>query len=250
MNIFKSIDETIQKGYALLLEDDLVGGCDKWLDAWTDMKTLLAEGVAKDIYDLDQKYDWTDFVSNFVQDLEIELRNAGLKDNEYHLKRAVYCEELLQWCGGQELIISNTRRGMAEGYYHYGDTSRGERLFADWLQNDPDWGWGYIGLSDCYRWGRGVEKQVEKAEEVLLTAYARDGLRDRVDVVDRLVQLYEDRGDAGKAKAYKKIERKLAQAVPPGNWRYKPAPAKSEKIGRNDPCPCGSGKKYKKCCGA
>jgi Predicted metal-binding protein related to the C-terminal domain of SecA len=21
-------------------------------------------------------------------------------------------------------------------------------------------------------------------------------------------------------------------------------------VGRNDPCPCGSGKKYKKCCGA
>ncbi len=27
-----------------------------------------------------------------------------------------------------------------------------------------------------------------------------------------------------------------------------PAPAKSQKIGRNEPCPCGSGKKYKKCC--
>jgi SEC-C motif len=25
-------------------------------------------------------------------------------------------------------------------------------------------------------------------------------------------------------------------------------PRKSEKIGRNDPCPCGSGKKFKKCC--
>jgi hypothetical protein len=24
---------------------------------------------------------------------------------------------------------------------------------------------------------------------------------------------------------------------------------KDKKIGRNDPCPCGSGKKYKKCCG-
>ncbi|MFR6395306.1 MAG: SEC-C metal-binding domain-containing protein [Oscillospiraceae bacterium] len=22
-----------------------------------------------------------------------------------------------------------------------------------------------------------------------------------------------------------------------------------QKIGRNDPCPCGSGKKYKNCCG-
>ena len=29
----------------------------------------------------------------------------------------------------------------------------------------------------------------------------------------------------------------------------KPAVRDEEKIGRNDPCPCGSGKKYKKCCG-
>ena len=27
-------------------------------------------------------------------------------------------------------------------------------------------------------------------------------------------------------------------------------PAPSGKVGRNDPCPCGSGKKFKKCCGA
>ncbi len=27
------------------------------------------------------------------------------------------------------------------------------------------------------------------------------------------------------------------------------APRQIEKVGRNDPCPCGSGKKYKKCCG-
>jgi hypothetical protein len=27
-------------------------------------------------------------------------------------------------------------------------------------------------------------------------------------------------------------------------------PAAPAKVGRNDPCPCGSGKKYKKCCGA
>ena len=31
------------------------------------------------------------------------------------------------------------------------------------------------------------------------------------------------------------------------NW---PKPMEAEtKVGRNDPCPCGSGKKYKKCCG-
>jgi preprotein translocase subunit SecA len=32
-----------------------------------------------------------------------------------------------------------------------------------------------------------------------------------------------------------------------GNVPYKRG---AEKVGRNDPCPCGSGKKYKKCCGA
>ena len=27
-------------------------------------------------------------------------------------------------------------------------------------------------------------------------------------------------------------------------------PVITEKVGRNDPCPCGSGKKFKNCCGA
>ena len=34
-----------------------------------------------------------------------------------------------------------------------------------------------------------------------------------------------------------------------GKDKVSKAPKKSEKIGRNDPCPCGSGKKYKNCCG-
>lgn len=29
----------------------------------------------------------------------------------------------------------------------------------------------------------------------------------------------------------------------------KPKPVTVTKVGRNDPCPCGSGQKYKKCCG-
>jgi hypothetical protein len=31
--------------------------------------------------------------------------------------------------------------------------------------------------------------------------------------------------------------------------RQEPIVRETPKIGRNDPCPCGSGKKYKKCCG-
>jgi SEC-C motif-containing protein len=40
-----------------------------------------------------------------------------------------------------------------------------------------------------------------------------------------------------------------------GRWYYADGVAGQgtrhvDKVGRNDPCPCGSGKKYKKCCGA
>ncbi len=34
-----------------------------------------------------------------------------------------------------------------------------------------------------------------------------------------------------------------------GDKTMKKQPVRKQKIGRNDPCPCGSGKKYKKCCG-
>ena len=51
-------------------------------------------------------------------------------------------------------------------------------------------------------------------------------------------------------------ERSLFRKID-GEWRFidgaiqgvDPYRREQPKIGRNDPCPCGSGKKYKKCCG-
>ena len=34
-----------------------------------------------------------------------------------------------------------------------------------------------------------------------------------------------------------------------GEAKAKPKVSKAPAVGRNQPCPCGSGKKYKKCCG-
>jgi preprotein translocase subunit SecA len=51
----------------------------------------------------------------------------------------------------------------------------------------------------------------------------------------------------------RKKKRELEQARMAGAGDYEPVQRvvrSGEKIGRNDPCPCGSGKKYKKCCGA
>ena len=68
----------------------------------------------------------------------------------------------------------------------------------------------------------------------------------------------------------KKKEKEVAATFEAHNWHYKIEVARDKpedladlellmnpvktvvadtKVGRNDPCPCGSGKKYKKCCG-
>ncbi|MBQ5389368.1 MAG: SEC-C domain-containing protein [Clostridia bacterium] len=49
----------------------------------------------------------------------------------------------------------------------------------------------------------------------------------------------------------KQVAKPLVEGFAGGKVPQKRAPVrKAEKVGRNDPCPCGSGKKYKKCCGA
>jgi len=57
---------------------------------------------------------------------------------------------------------------------------------------------------------------------------------------------------AATKEAQPKLESPMTQVTPGGNARAAqkaPVGAGGRKVGRNDPCPCGSGKKYKKCCG-
>src|ERR1035437_941540 len=61
-----------------------------------------------------------------------------------------------------------------------------------------------------------------------------------------------DRDPAPLGADQRQIREYVAQRVVPGASDQRPVqPAnRTEKVGRNDPCPCGSGKKYKKCHGA
>jgi preprotein translocase subunit SecA len=55
--------------------------------------------------------------------------------------------------------------------------------------------------------------------------------------------------DAAKQFAQNETQRAAAMA-PQRSAPAAPIVNEQPKVGRNDPCPCGSGKKYKKCCGA
>ena len=64
----------------------------------------------------------------------------------------------------------------------------------------------------------------------------------RVSVVTEEKRQVEDRLATAQASHGSDVEDAEAKPV-------KKTPVRAEHIGRNDPCPCGSGKKYKNCCG-
>jgi hypothetical protein len=63
------------------------------------------------------------------------------------------------------------------------------------------------------------------------------------DVLDTLSWRYSEIKKVGK----RSLEHQYMGLLPPASLPEKTP--RERKIGRNEPCPCGSGKKYKKCCG-
>ena len=249
MEKYKKIDEKIASGYQYLASDETVKACDMLLDAWEDIKVLMAEEQIRDLVELEDQYQWTEFLFNYVQDLEAQLHNAGIENEQYIPKRVRYCEELLKVCGDKdELLIENTRRAIADSHYALGNEQECDRLYSMWLTSDPGWGWGHIGWSDCYHFGtKKIAANHVKAEDIISKALEEKNLRDRADVLDRAIEIYAALGKKQKAEELKTELLALIKATK--SRAAVNAPAKVIKIGRNDPCHCGSGKKYKKCCG-
>ncbi len=87
-------------------------------------------------------------------------------------------------------------------------------------------------------------------QEDPLRAYTMEGF----DLFDKMMQRIDNditlmlvRSEIRQNIERKEVSKK--QITNDSDETIKKQPKKSEKIGRNDPCPCGSGKKYKQCCG-
>ena len=72
------------------------------------------------------------------------------------------------------------------------------------------------------------------------------------DIRDRTVRMLLSARPKEQPMVRREVARQLTEGFEGGKMPQKQptSAAKSTKVGRNDPCPCGSGKKYKKCCGA
>lgn len=120
------------------------------------------------------------------------------------------------------------------------DTRNGDILWELWVEGfveamslAPD-GWRRLAASDdpeCKAAMKGISKLIAIADgkSRLSRSKAAEWTREAPDLIPIWVEILHA-------------------------WRLendpnRPASPQHGKVGRNDPCPCGSGKKYKKCCG-
>jgi len=236
---FEMLDDKMQAGYALLLQRrDVVAACEVWLDAWGDLLSLLDQSGINSIEAFDQQFRGTEWVFNWLQEFEQELWNAAVAQPRFFNDRVRVCEEnLRRFPSDHALAIENRRRFLAESYFELGDTSKADTLFREWLSADPQWGWGWIGWARCYQFARGQMKDLNKTEQLLLEGQSVAQVRDSDQFAEDLAALYEQQGRVKEAQ-------QMRRRAPPSHT----VPHSGPKVGRNDPCPCGSGKKFKKCC--
>jgi hypothetical protein len=259
------IDDAMQEGYQAKKARDDVRACRLWLKTWQDIRAVMAVRGLHSVKEWDGQYSGTQSLFNWGQDFILALGNAGRDDRSFFEERRAVLETLLGLHLPDESYRNHVRRDLAETYFDLGMPEKGEQLFRQWLEEKPTWGWGWIGWSDCYvLFAYDREKDPARAEQILKQGLAVPGVEEREYLLERLQELYEKTGRVAEAQTLKdEIERLHKPAPvkptpparpvaplrsPPILTRGLEQPLPTTRVGRNDPCPCGSGKKYKKCC--
>lgn len=157
----------------------------------------------------------------------------------------------------QDADDSCFRCGIGESLFQEGKSAAAYEYYEKWLAEEPQNVNGIISFS----WGLFENGDIERAYKIVrkvtwgISCYADKSL-----LFMRAKQLADSVGKEDESKWYQQQLDKFEESI--RNWEMdedeifdefmapKQIPiVKEKKIYPNDPCPCGSGKKYKKCCG-
>jgi tetratricopeptide (TPR) repeat protein len=183
----------------------------------------------------------------WVLDLPSLLSEAGS-----HAPALELCESLAFVRGEQE-----TRAERAFLLARAGRADEARALAERWLAEAPEDGWAWLLTGDVFallgdgeRALRGFERAGELADEDLELGVA---------VLERRLALARARPDAREAARLEaeleELQLAFEEQVGDDEFEFDDSfdlddPAAAGSVGRNEPCPCGSGMKYKRCCGS
>jgi len=190
----------------------------------------------------------TDMLAYFdidVHQLDVDLEALGVDDLHDTLWQAVETKWKDKSARLEELREGLSGRFLRDVMMRVLDGAWKDHLLAlDHLKEG-------IGLRG---YGQRDPKQEYKRESFELFQEMKESVEDQIiKTLFRLEPVSEEQMEAQRRRRAAAPAPRLQLTAPPKTAvPQKPQTVvhKGEKVGRNDPCPCGSGKKYKKCCGA
>ena len=154
----------ILKGYELAEQDKSVEACELFLKAWNAIKYRI-RSEDRSTSRLDQCYEGTFFASNFLQDLEEELHNAGIKNPAFFEKRIAFCREFCEFFPDEDtLTFHNMRRAIADSYASLRQYDRAKEELDLLIVDFPENPWSYIQYGDIYQFEPAVKDRAKALE--------------------------------------------------------------------------------------
>ena len=192
---YEQLLQKINAGYDAMEPMNAIQACQEWLAAWELFKEMIPPNV-RSLDELGQAAPHLhEDYRNWQEELMFELWNAGIGNPAYHERRLEYIDEFLtRFPDENDIMQLNFGRGRGESLWALGRKDEAEAAFSNLVEQMPDQGWGYIGWSDEYWLGKNSAKDYARAETILKGALEQPTLEDRMDVLERLVDLYAEWG--------------------------------------------------------
>ena len=173
---------------------------DKMYDAWQNLYSIMERENNYSDKLGSAILDWQ--IGNWANDVTMALHNAGLYKECIEVNRQIL---KISWSHDKDLFYENARRDIADEYSDRGDVRTCLRLYEEYLNDDPQWGWGWIGYfrqlndHDDIRYEQVLNELYEKV---------RSGVefRDKEDLYRELGDEYNTLGNQERADFFYGLE--------------------------------------------
>lgn len=233
-----------------------------FMEIWGEIKKFVIDNYYKkdskgnfikpELIDIDDETEFKYELFNWLQDMEMEFHNSGLYE-----ERIRFCQDVIDLFAWKDDSADNYKTGIGEALNDLKRYKECDEWFENWLLEEPD----NVSCVNIYIFCASSRQDWEKAKSLTerYISTSMDFNEENEILLYRALGVYEEVGETEKVKQYQKKLDKYQQ------WYkeninslnddfeepiyFNQPIVKEKKVYPNDPCPCGSGKKYKKCCG-
>lgn len=255
---FHRLDHKLGSAWDASAARDDEKACMLFRDAWSETLSMLERTESRTLDELAKKFNGLYGLHGLLDGFTLSLRNMSSKNPSEHEENISLCEraiELLDKSEDNLPLIADLQETVAASHLQLGNEEKADSIYKQLVNERKDELWPWLGWSRSYQWAGNLQR----SEEILKEASAQ-GFENNTALLRTLADVLEKRGRSTEAEALRQkmhsieaSEQKAktqnyskANAALPGRTGAAPTAT----VGRKEPCPCGSGKKFKRCCGA